>query len=196
MFERRNSLLAVAALALSLCCVAHVRADVTGPYGWLDWSTAIGSQPTANLFFPVALSNFAAGEMVPGDTFAASFGVTIESSSALIRAASQGPAQLQVQSLGTAATVHWSSPITSVYYGGLGQLRINFYLGDTLLRSVWSPYVEAGFIASDPFDRMEFVTQSDAYLKLAGLQWVVPAPGASALLLICGAAASSRRRRA
>lgn len=196
MIMNKSALFGVAALAVCFGCVAPVHAEVVGPYGYQAWLAAIGSQPTTRLWFSQALSGYAPGSVVPGDAFAASFGLTFESSSVLIRKPALGPAALMAQSTGAAVTVRWSSPITSVYYGALGQLRINFYLGDALLRSAWSPLVEAGFTASEPFDRMEFVTQSDKNLEFAGLDWVVPAPSASALLVLCGAAAPGRRRRA
>lgn len=192
-----NSLFRVAATALVLGCVAPVRADVVGPYAWQQWLAQYGTQSTSSLLFPVELGAFEPGAVVPGDTFAASRGVNFESSVSLVKGSiGHFPNQLVTQSIGVAVTVHWNSPINAVYYGAFGQLRINIYHGDTLLRSVWSPYTEAGFTASEPFDRMEFVTASDQYLSFSGLRWVVPAPAASALLVLCGAFAPGRRRRA
>ena len=195
MIAHRNSFLGVAATALVLASVAPVRADVVGPYHWEQWLALYGAQPTSKLWLPDELRTFAPGAVVPRDTFAASRGINFELSGSLVKGTiGHYPNQLVTESVGVAVTVHWDSPITAVYYGAFGQLRVNLYRGETLLRSVWSPNTEAGFTASEPFDRMEFVTASDQYLSFAGLQWVVPAPAASALLVLCGAAPCRRRR--
>jgi hypothetical protein len=140
---------------------------------------------------------YIAGQSIPADAFAGQFGLSLESSSSLARGA--GPYTgnaVVVQSIGVSAAVRWESLVHAVYYVALGQQQINFYRGSDLVSAIYSPYTETGFTSLDGFDRMEFVTKPDRKLEIHALLWVVPAPAASALLVLCGATAPSRRRRA
>lgn len=173
-------------------------ADIVGPLGWQNWQAAVAGQSVTTMRLPDLMDaqGIPVGQVVPGNTFAAQFGATFESLSPFVRGTAQQSYSLVVQSTGVAASIRWNTLVRAVYYIASGQQEISFYTGDTLLQSVDSPYSETGFTSVAGFDRMVFHTRPDRNLELVRFRWVVPAPAASALLVLCGAFAPGRRRRA
>lgn len=200
MMRKHGEVLVASACAWMVLFSSNVAcADVVGPYQWLNWQAAVSGQPVTTLVMGDQMNarGYVAGQSIPPDAFVGQFGLSFESSSSLARGV--GPYTgnaVVVQSIGVSAAVRWQTLVHAAYYVALGQQQINFYRGSDLVSSIYSPYTETGFTSQAGFDRMEFVTKPDKKLEIHALLWVVPAPSASALLVLCGAAAPGRRRRA
>ena len=188
------SLSVVVPVAVSVALSSPASADVVSR-DWLAWQAAAGNQPIKNmLLYDLLPATYSPGDVIAGDAFRQQWCVTFTSTSPFVCSPPVPWNMLNVQIPGTSASVTWDAPISSVYYGAFGQGYIRLWHDDVLVYNHWWSVSEAGFISTESFNRMEFLTQSGQTLRIGIVAWVVPAPGAAAWL-VCGLATGSRRRR-